>query len=100
MDIPLIHQFKEVINSNFSKGDLRSPVFINCVHGHELKEHQVEDSCNDGEAEEDEEESEEDVEGVGLQGLILLEGHQVTKAWSKTQQPMMEEATDSLLMMA
>ena len=60
------------------------PVFINCVHGHELEEHKVEDGSDDGEAEEDEEESEEDVEGVGLQGLILLEGHQVTKAW-KTQ---------------
>ena len=61
-------------------GNQRKPVFVNCVHGHELEEHEVEDSSDDGEAEEDEEESEEDVEGVRLQGLVLLEGHQVTKA--------------------
>ena len=61
----------------------RRPVFIDCVHGHELEEHEVEDGGNDGEAKEDEEEGEEDVEGVRLQSLVLLEGHQVTKAWNK-----------------
>ena len=70
---------------NFAKEKFRRPVFVNCVHSHELEEHKVEDSSNDCEAEEDEEEGEEDVEGVRLQSLILLEGHQVTKAWNKAK---------------
>ena len=61
------------------------PVFINCVHGHELEQHEVEDGSDDGESKEDEEEREEDVEGVCLQRLVLLEGHQVTKAWHKAK---------------
>ena len=78
-----MHQ--EILIPNFPKERLIRPVFINCVHGHELEEHEVEDGSNDGEAEKDEEEGEEDVEGVRLQSLILLEGHQVTKAWNKAK---------------
>ena len=76
---------QEILILNFPKERLRRPVFINCVHSHELEEHKVEDSSNDGEAKEDEEEGEEDVEGVCLQSLILLKGHQVTKAWNKAK---------------
>ena len=63
--------------------EIRRPVFINCVHGHELEQHEVEDGSDDGESKEDEEEREEDVEGVCLQRLVLLEGHQVTKTWHR-----------------
>ena len=57
------------------------PVLVLGVHRHELEQHQVEDGGDDGEAEEDEEEGEEDVEGLGLQGFVLLEGHQVPEPW-------------------
>ena len=58
------------------------PVLVLGVHGHELEEHEVEDGGDDGQAEQDEEEGEEDVEGLALQGLVLLQGHEVAKTWN------------------
>ena len=57
------------------------PVLVLGVHGHELEEHEVEDGGDDGQAEQDEEEGEEDVEGLALQGLVLLQGHEVAETW-------------------
>ena len=59
------------------------PVLVLGVHGHELEQHQVEDGGDDGEAEQDEEEGEEDVEGLVLQGLVLLQGNKVTETWGE-----------------
>ena len=55
------------------------PVLVLRVHRHELEQHQVEQGGNDGQTEHDEEEGEDDVLWSLLEGVVLLESHQVSK---------------------
>ena len=55
------------------------PVLVLRVHRHELEQHQVEQGGNDGQAEHDKEEGEDDVLRPLLEGVVLLESHQISK---------------------
>ena len=55
------------------------PVLVLRVHRHELEQHQVEQSGNDGQAEHDEEEGEDDVLWSLLERVVLLESNQISK---------------------
>jgi len=54
-------------------GFLDIPFLVLRVHRHELEDHQVEGSGDDGQAEHDEEEGKGDVLGLVLQRVILME---------------------------
>merc|ERR1719369_2078662 len=60
-------------------------ILIIRVHCHKLEQHQVKDSCNDSQPKDDEEQGEGDVLWLGLQGVVLLESHQVTKSSCRSE---------------
>ena len=57
-------------------------VLVLRIHCHELEQHQVQQSSNDGQTEHDEEEREDDVLWSLLECVVLLESNQISKAWT------------------
>lgn len=60
---------------------LRIPPLILTVHGQEAKDHQVQEGPDDRQAHEDVHEAEGHIQGLPLQGPVLLKGHKVPKSY-------------------